>query len=260
MGAKCVDNPEVILQTSIDKGVAKVAKPWLAKWLLGFVGGAMIALGFLADVRVSAAIPASNGSTLIGASAFPIGLIVILLAGGELVTGNMMAVSTAAFAKRLKWTAFWQNLVVITVANVIGAMAVAFFFGHFVGLTATGAFKTAVITMAQGKIQASFWQSLVSGIGCNWFVGLAVWLSFGAKDAAGKVLGIWFPIMIFVATGFQHSIANAFLIPAAIFEGGATWGQFAMNLIPVYLGNIIGGAVFVGGLYYYSYFKSLKSA
>lgn len=251
-------NPEVILQTSIEKGVSKVNKPWLVKWLLGFVGGAMIALGFLADIRVSAAIPASGGSTLIGASVFPIGLIVILLAGGELVTGNMMAVSTAAFAKRLKWPAFWQNLAIITVANVIAAVAVAFFFGHFVGLTHSAVFKTAVITMAQAKIQASFWQSLVSGIGCNWFVGLAVWLSFGAKDAAGKVLGIWFPIMIFVATGFQHSIANAFLIPAAIFEGGATWSQFAMNLVPVYLGNIIGGAIFVGALYYYSYRQALK--
>jgi len=258
MGVYRMSNPEVILQTSIEKGVGKVEKTWLAKWLLGFVGGAMIALGFLADIRVSAAIPASGGSTLIGASVFPIGLIVILLAGGELVTGNMMAVSTAAFAKRLKWAAFWQNLAIITVANVIGAVAVAFFFGHFVGLTHTGVFKTAVITMAQGKIQANFWQSFVSGVGCNWFVGLAVWLSFGAKDAAGKIMGIWFPIMIFVATGFQHSIANAFLIPAAIFEGGATWSQFGMNLLPVYLGNVIGGAVLVGALYYYSYRQALK--
>ncbi|OTE88133.1 formate-nitrite transporter, partial [Escherichia coli] len=82
-----------------------------------------------------------------------------------------------------------------------------------------------------------------SGIGCNWFVGLALWLSYGAKDAAGKVLTIWFPVMIFVAIGFQHSVANCFVIPAAIFEGQATWLEFLSNFIPVYIGNIIGGAI-----------------
>lgn len=110
-----------------------------------------------------------------------------------------------------------------------------------------------MIGIASAKTDASFGSALISGIGCNWLVGLAVWLSFGAKDAAGKILGIWFPIMIFVAVGFQHSIANCFIIPAAIFEGGSTWGLFLQNFIPVYLGNIIGGLIFVAGFYYYSY-------
>ena len=240
---------EEVLVQSINKGTAKTQKTMLAKLILGFLGGALIAIGFLASI------PASLGSvaSLVGAAVFPIGLIIILLAGGELVTGNMMAVSTAMYARQVSVGAFVKNLIVITLANLVGAVCVAFFFGHFVGLTHVGVFRSAVITMAQAKITTPFWQSLVSGIGCNWLVGIAVWLSFAAKDGAGKILGVWFPTMIFVAIGFQHSIANCFLIPAAIFEGGATWGQFIMNLIPVYLGNIIGGAGIVGGFYYLSF-------
>lgn len=244
-----------VVQTTIAKGVGKVHLPLGVKLILGFFGGALIALGFLADVRVAASIPASFGgiATVLGAGVFPLGLVVILLMGGELVTGNMMVVSMATYARKVKVTDFLMNLLIITIMNFIGAVCVAFFFGHFVGLTHTGAFKTAVITMAQSKITAPFWQSFVSGIGCNWLVGIAVWLAFAAKDGAGKILGIWFPIMVFVAIGFQHSIANCFLIPAAIFEGGATWGQFMSNIIPVYLGNIVGGAGIVGGLYYLSF-------
>lgn len=250
-------NPEQILEQSIDKGTKKVQKTILAKLLLGFVGGAMIALGFLADIRVSASISANLSSigALVGAVVFPIGLIVILLAGGELVTGNMMAVSMAMYDRKVSALDYFKNLLVITTGNIIGAICIAFFLGHFVGLTHIGVFRDAVINMATAKVASTFWQSFVSGIGCNWFVGIAVWLSFGAKDGAGKILGIWFPIMIFVAIGLKHSIANAFLIPAAIFEGGLTWIDFIKNIIPVYLGNVVGGAIFVSGIYYLSYRK-----
>lgn len=248
---------EEVLLTSIEKGTSKVHLPLGRKLILGWLGGALIALGFLADVRVAASMPASFGGlgTLAGAGVFPLGLVVILLMGGELVTGNMMVASTAMYARKIKLSDFLMNLLVITLMNFVGAVCVAFFFGHFVGLTHVGAFKTAVITMAQGKITMPFWQSFVSGIGCNWLVGIAVWLAFSAKDGAGKILGIWFPIMVFVAIGFQHSIANCFLIPAAIFEGGATWGDFLTNIVPVYLGNVVGGAGLVGGLYYLSYHR-----
>ncbi|MFD1417855.1 formate/nitrite transporter family protein [Companilactobacillus keshanensis] len=248
-------SPEQILDQSIDKGTKKVKKSILAKLLLGFIGGVMIAMGFLADIRVSASIPTNLASigALIGAAVFPIGLIVILLAGGELVTGNMMAVSAAMYDSKVSVVDYIKNLLVITLGNIIGAICIAYFLGHFVGLTHIGVFRDAVINMATSKVASPFWQSFVSGIGCNWFVGIAVWLSFGAKDGAGKILGIWFPIMIFVAIGLQHSIANAFLLPAAIFEGGLTWFDFIKNIVPVYLGNIVGGSIFVSGLYYLSY-------
>lgn len=248
-------SPNEILKISTEIGVKKTQKALLAKMILGFIGGAMISLGYLAYVRVTASIPSelSSISALIGGSVFPIGLIVILLAGGELVTGNMMAVSVAFFEKKIALSKLIQNWLLITLANFIGAVFVAFFLGHLTGLTHIGAYQQQVISIAQHKIEATFLQAFISGVGCNWFVGLALWLSYGAKDAAGKILGIWFPIMIFVAIGFQHSIANCFIIPAAIFEGVFTWGDFLNNFIPVYLGNIVGGSIFVSGFYYLSY-------
>lgn len=249
--------PEEILQKSINAGVNKLHKTLLAKMILGFIGGAMISLGFLAYVRVTASIPNNLASvkSIVGGAVFPIGLIVILLAGGELATGNMMAVGTSILSKKASLVEYLKNLLVITLFNFIGAIFVAYFFGHVVGLTHAAPYQQQVITMAMGKTGAAFLPAFVSGIGCNWLVGIAVWLSFGAKDAAGKILGIWFPIMIFVAVGFQHSIANCFIIPAAIFEGGSTWGAFLQNFVPVYLGNIVGGLIFVAGFYYFSYTK-----
>ncbi|EOK02421.1 formate/nitrite transporter [Enterococcus faecalis EnGen0340] len=249
--------PDEILSISIENGQKKIRKPLVAKLILGFIGGAMISLGYLAYVRVSASIPADLASVqaLVGAAVFPIGLIVILMAGGELITGNMMAVSTAWFAKKVSFRELLVNWVTITLANMVGALFVAYFFGHYLGLTSSGSYLNQVLSLAEHKVAVTWLQAIISGIGCNWFVGLALWLCYGAKDAAGKLLGIWFPVMIFVAIGFQHSVANAFIIPAAIFEGGVQWGDFFRNFIFVYLGNIIGGAIFVSGFYYLSYRK-----
>lgn len=248
-------SPEEIMEISIDYGIKKVKKPLLTKLLLGFIGGAMISLGYLAYLRVIASVAHELGSlaSLIGASVFPIGLIVILLAGGELVTGNMMAVSIAWFAKKVSFTDLVKNLLLITLANLVGALFVAFVFGHLTGLTTSGVYLEELQAVTQTKLDATFLQKILSGIGCNWFVGLSLWLSYGAKDAAGKILGVWFPVMIFVAIGFQHSVANAFMIPAAIFEGLATWSDFIQNFIPVYLGNVLGGSIFVSAFYYFSY-------
>lgn len=247
--------PEEILEKTIHIGEHKVEKTFLQKAILGFIGGAMISLGYLLYVRIAAAGMESLGhfAAVVGAAAFPIGLIIILLAGGELITGNMMAVSAAFFAEKVSLRDLLKNWLVITFFNVLGSICVAFFFGHIVGLTATGHYLEETIQVAQAKIAASPMQAVISGIGCNWFVGLALWLCYGAKDAAGKIMGIWFPVMTFVAIGFQHSVANAFIIPAAIFEGAATWMDFLRNFVFVYAGNVIGGAVFVSLFYYLVY-------
>lgn len=248
-------SPEEILNATIAIGHHKIEKSFLAKAILGFIGGAMISLGYLLYVRIAASGLETFGafSSILGACAFPIGLIIILMAGGELITGNMMAVSATFFAKKISLKDLLLNWLTITIFNIIGAFFVAFVFGHFLGLTSSGIFKEEVIHVAQAKIAASPLQAFVSGIGCNWFVGLALWLNYGAGDASGKVLGIWFPVMTFVALGFQHSVANAFVIPAAIFEGGANWLQFIQNFTFVYAGNIIGGAVFVSLFYYLAF-------
>ncbi len=248
-------SPEAILETTIHIGEHKIEKTFLARAILGFIGGAMISLGYLLYVRVAASGMEVLGplSSFIGACVFPIGLIVILMAGGELITGNMMAVSAAFFGKKVSGKDLLANWAVITLFNILGALFVAFVFGHFLGLTSSGIYLDETVEVAHAKLAASPLQSFVSGIGCNWFVGLALWLCYGAEDATGKLLGTWFPVMTFVALGFQHSVANAFIIPAAIFEGQATWLDFIQNFVLVYIGNIIGGAGFVSLFYYLSY-------
>lgn len=254
--------PKEIAEYTIESGYKKATSPLLTVLTLGFAAGAFISLGFLLAIRVTASAPAAWGSfaTFIGAAVFPVGLILVLIGGGELLTGNMMAVPLARYAGKITtWQAI-RNLILITLSNFAGAIFVAYFFGHVVGLTETGAFLAKTVDMAEHKVHDTFLQSFVSGIGCNWLVALAVWLSYGAKDIGGKILGIWFPTMAFVAIGFQHVVANMFLIPAAIFAGHLTWGDYFHNFFPVWLGNLVGGAIFVAGIYFMAYLKKTQEA
>jgi formate/nitrite transporter len=194
-------------------------------------------------------------STLIGASVFPIGLILTLLAGGELLTGNMMAVPLAKFAHKISVSKVLKNWTLITVSNFAGAIFIAYVFGHLTGLTETGIFLEKTVSIADHKLEATFLEAFLSGIGCNWLVAAAVWLSYGAEDMAGKIFGIWFPTMTFVAIGFQHVVANMFVIPAAIFAGHFTWLDYLDNFVPVFLGNAVGGTIFVAMAYWFAYQK-----
>jgi formate/nitrite transporter len=253
-------SPQQIAEVTVDAGVRKASLPLRSMIVLGFLAGAFISIGFLLDIRVSADLPKAWGSfgTFLGASVFPLGLVLIVLAGGELLTGNMMAVPLAVFMKRVSAGKLIYNWIIITITNFIGALFVAYFFGHVVGLTETGPFLTKTVAIAQAKVGETFWESLVSAVGCNWLVGLAVWLAYGAEDMSGKILGIWFPIMGFVAIGFQHVVANMFVIPAAIFAGKLGWGDYIMNFIPVFIGNAIGGTVFVAMAYWLAYKNHLE--
>ena len=251
-----MNTSEETLQVVSEAGYKKTKKTLPEKLILGFIGGMFISLGYLLDIRVIASVPAQWASiaNFLGGAVFPVGLICILLAGGELITSNMMAVAVAFFDKKVRFSQLLNNWFWITLANLIGALFVAYFFGHIVGLTETGPYLAKTIHTAEAKVADSFLVAFISGIGCNIFVAVAAWLSFTAKSFSGKVLGIWFPVMGFVAIGFQHVVANMFVIPAAIFAGHLTWFDFIMNMIPVFLGNAVGGAIFIG-LAYYSAFK-----
>lgn len=257
-----VHKPQQIAEITVMNGVKKARNPILTVLILGFLAGAYIAIGFLLDIRVIASAPAEWGSiaNFIGAAVFPIGLILVLLAGGELLTGNMMAVSMARICRRITTGEWLRNLILVTVSNFVGAVFVAYFFGHVVGLTADGPYLAKLVDMAGHKLHDGFLEAFVSGIGCNWLVALAVWLSYGSESMSGKILGIWFPTMAFVAIGFQHVVANMFLIPAAIFEGYYSWGEYFTNFIPVWLGNLTGGAVFVGFMYWLAYLKDAPAS
>lgn len=246
--------PEEIVEETINYGKKKANYPLIKSLILGFQAGAFVALGYLLYIRVTT--PLSGDleglSTIVGASVFPIGLILTLIAGGELLTGNMMAVPMARLARKIRAKQLIYNIALITVSNFVGAVFVAYFFGHVVGLTETGPYLEKMLSIAEHKLDGSFFQMFLSGIGCNWLVALAVWLCYGAHNITGKVMGIWFPTMTFVAIGFQHVVANMFVIPAAIFAGHLTWFDYMQNFVPVFLGNLVGGSIFVAMLYWYA--------
>lgn len=254
-------SPQRIAQLSVEAGARKATLPLRSMLTLGFMGGAYISVGYLLDIRVVADLPEGWGSfgTFLGAAVFPLGLILIVIAGGELLTGNMMAVSIAFFAKKVAVGKLLENWFWITISNFIGAIFVAYVFGHLAGLTETGPYLAKTVSIVEGKLAGDFWGVFFSAIGCNWLVGLAVWLAYGAEDVGGKILAIWFPIMGFVAIGFQHVVANMFVIPAGIFAGYFTWRDFLSNFVPVFLGNAVGGSVFVGWAYWLSYYDYMKS-
>lgn len=254
--------PEAIAKETVEVGVKKALMPLSQTITLGFMAGAFIALGFLLYIRVGAGIPEGWGNvgTIIGAAFFPLGLILTLIAGGELLTGNMMAVPLAWIQHRISLQQWVRNWFWITVSNFLGAIFVAYFFGHILELTETGHYLEKTIKVAAMKLDESFLQAFISGIGCNWLVALAVWLSYGSQDIGGKIIGIWFPTMAFVAIGFQHVVANMFLIPAAIFAGHFTWLDYLRNFVPVFLGNAVGGSLFVGMTYWVAYLRGSKHA
>lgn len=255
-------NPSQIAQLTVTAGVKKATLPIRSQALLGFAAGSFIAIGFLLAIKVSAGVPAAWGgiNNLIGAAVFPLGLILCLAAGGELLTGNMMAVPFAWFARKINLRQWAANWTVITLSNMAGAIFVAYIFGHLAGLTEHGEALSRTVALASSKLEEPFIVAFISGIGCNWLVSLAVWMSYGSKDGAGFAVSVWFPTMAFVALGFQHVVANMFLMPAAIFAGEATWSAFWGNFVPVFLGNAVGGSLFVGGLYAAAYLKHTKGS
>lgn len=248
--------PENIVTTAKHAGIVKTRLPIPRTLILGFLAGAYISFGFLLYIRVTANLSHHLWGSLqglIGASLFPLGLILVVVAGGELVTGNMMAVTIARLSGRITSWDIVKNWSIITISNFIGSLFVVFFFGHVLGLTESGPYLTQTIAVAQSKLNDSFIQAFISGIGANWLVCLGVWLAYAAKDVIGKIIGIWFPIMAFVAIGFQHVVANMFIIPAAILAGSFRWLLYFENFVAVFLGNVIGGAIFVGSFYWFAY-------
>jgi formate/nitrite transporter len=210
------------------------------------------------------------GKALAGAM-FAAGLIMVILAGGELFTGNALMTATL-LNKKITCGAMLRNWVVVYIGNFVGAVLIAYLM-YYSGLFSSGADLLGGMTVkiAAGKCNLAFGKAFVLGVLCNWLVCLAVWMATGADSTIGKIFSIFFPIWVFVTSGFEHSIANMYYIPAGIFAKANTafvaasgvagsalanlsWAGFAVNnLLPVTLGNIVGGAVFVAGVYYMVY-------
>jgi len=261
---------ETVAQTV---GVAKATSPWLTVFVLGILAGAYIGFGGLLSTTVTFDMAAKWGigfSKILGGAAFSVGLMLVVIAGAELFTGNNLMVSSVMM-REITFSTMLKRWGVVFLANFIGSIIVAVLF-YFSGLwkTGDGALGAAAVKIAYNKLALSFSEALWRGIGCNWLVCLAVWMALAARQIIGKIFAIFFPIMAFVAIGFEHSVANMYFIPTGILlMNGAgfssipgvdpnilNWINFLWrNLLPVTMGNIIGGVVFVGMSYWGAYLR-----
>jgi len=266
--------PNTIAETVAQKiGVGKTTSPWLSVLVLGILAGAYIGFGGLLATTVTFDMAGHLGigfSKFMSGAVFSLGLMLVVIAGAELFTGNNLMISSV-MAKEITISRMAERWILVYVANFIGSIILALLF-VLSGLwkTGGGALGAAAVRIAYGKVSLSFVEALFRAIGCNWLVCLAVWMALSARQTIGKIFAIFFPIMGFVAIGFEHSVANMYFIPTGLFlraiagvpgpEGVApevlNWGSFLVrNLLPVTIGNIIGGGLFVGMSYWSAYLR-----
>ncbi len=256
--------PQETSEAAVESGVAKASAPFGKLVVAGFLAGAYIAFGSLLAIAVTSGMdPKLWGTlpTLVFGAVFSLGLILVILAGSDLLTGNMALLPIAAMARRLKPSKIPVNWAVIFVANLLGALFVAYFLAIQTGVIGEAGGPTpGSLTFAklsgiaeQKAITESDVQIFLRAVGCNWLVCLAIWLALAAEDIGGKILGIFFPITAFVAMGFDHVVANMFFLPAAMFAHvpELTWGHVVNNLVFAFVGNAVGAVVFVAGTYWY---------
>lgn len=271
-----MNTPKEIAANYVAIGKGKVNTPVPKMFVLAILAGAFIAFGGVAATTAAVSIESASVGKLVGACIFPGGLAMVLLAGSELFTGNCL-LTIPLLQKEITVTGMLKNWIVVYLGNMVGGFAVAAIcvFGHQASLFGNG-LAASMISTAAGKTAISFGDAFLKGIACNFLVCIAVWISFAAKQVASKIIGLFFPIMIFVVCGFEHSVANMYYIAAGIFAkgneayiasaleagvdvSGLTWGNmFVKNLLPVTLGNIVGGAILVGVAYWFIYLKEEK--
>ena len=236
--------------------------------LLSFLAGAYIAFGGLLAVVASAGMLDAGISIglekFVFGAVFPVGLIMVVLAGSELFTGNVMFMTFGVLDGKATGSGLAKNWILSWIFNFVGALFVAYVLAFMGGVTPTDTTAQAytisskAIAVAEAKVSMPFDVALIKGIGCNWLVCLAVYIANTSDDITGKIVGIWFPIMAFVTIGFEHSVANMFFIPLGMFLGaeGVNWSTILINnLLPVTIGNIIGGAIFVACIYWFTYLR-----
>jgi formate transporter len=270
--------PEIATKVE-EVGVKKVTMGWRNTFALAILAGAFIALGaiFATTVTAGAGDKLTFGVTrFLGGLTFCLGLILVIVAGAELFTGNNLIVMAWA-NQHISTDQVLRNWIIVYAGNFAGALFTAIFMFWTRQYTfGGGAIGLNILNIANGKCNLDFFQALALGVMCNALVCLAVWLCFSARTTTDKILSIIFPITAFVAAGFEHSVANMYFIPIGLLvKAGApltfweaigkttvdyaalTWGNFFIsNLLPVTIGNIIGGSVMVGLVYWFIYIRT----
>ncbi|MDP2796631.1 MAG: formate/nitrite transporter family protein [Methanoregula sp.] len=296
--------PVAIVAKAGDAGKYKVGLPAWNMVLRGFMSGAYIAMGgalatvcstgivYSAAQITAGAVPGGFASAgmaqLILGAVFPVGLIITVLTGAELFTGDAMLAPMAAFIHKISWNQVLNLWLWVYIGNLIGSVVWAYICanGPFVSFDAAGtgtvtAFGMRAMAIACAKVSyvgmMGMWSAFLKGIACNWLVNLAILLGICSDDMVGKFFGIWFPIMAFVSSGFEHSIANMYFIaagmmtlpmatsaqvatlPAASLANLNVVGFWMNNMIIVTLGNIVGALFFVGILYWVAFRKEIAA-
>lgn len=265
-----------VAKNYIGAGKAKGNMPMTQMILLGIMAGAFIAFAGIGSTVAGVSVSAPSLAKLVTACIFPGGLTMCLLTNAELFTGNCL-MSIPLAKKEITVGQLLRNWVVVWLANLLGGIIVAALvvYGHTLSLFDNG-LAVSVLSTAATKCSLSFGDAFFRGICCNILVCIAVWIANAAKDVAGKIVGLFFPIMIFVICGFEHCVANMYYIGAGLFaktipayaqaaqEAGVNidavtaGGFFGGNLLPSTLGNIVGGSICVGLVYYFAYLKNEK--
>ncbi|MHB8063667.1 MAG: formate/nitrite transporter family protein [Ruminiclostridium sp.] len=266
--------PEQIAEQTIENATKKAKTKVSRLLVLAILAGAFIAFASEGSNAAIYNIPwAGVGKALAGAL-FSTGLMLVIVAGGELFTGNTLMVAALA-QKKIRWGGLLKNWATVYAGNFIGAVLIAWFIFKSGQLSfSNGLLGGFTIKMAAYKISLGFSEAFFLGIMCNWLVSLAIWMAYGTKDMAGRLLAIFFPIWLFITSGFEHCVANMYYIPVGIMaKANSDWVKQAIslgaspdkinslnwvnflthNLIPVTLGNIIGGVVFTGMAYWFVY-------
>jgi len=268
-------SPSEICKQVEEASKQKAALPLRCLIILGILAGVYIGFGAELSTMVTYDLTEYLGvgfSKFLAGSVFSVGLMLVVIGGAELFTGNCLMLS-CVMRRNIKAEKLLRNWSTVYLANFAGALLLAVIM-YYSGLWKVGHFGVGAkaLAIANGKVNLSFIEAFCRGICCNWLVCLAVWLAVAGQDIVSKILGIYFPIMAFVASGFEHSIANMYFIPMGLFLKGnlsvvaasgltetlnnLTWSNFLIgNLLPVTLGNIVGGAFFVGGAYHLTYLR-----
>ena len=274
-----MNNPKEIIEANMNGAVNKANLPLARMIILGMMAGMFIALGgAISNTAVHDIANVGLARTLAGVI-FPVGLLMIILVGGELFTGNCLMVM-AAMNKRIKVSGLIRNLVIVYFSNLIGSLIIDVLIFYSGNLDYTGgALGAYTIKVALGKVNITPGNAVVSGILCNFLVCMAILMAGSAKDVIGKIFATWFPIFAFVIGGFEHIVANMFYIPTGILAAtnpdyvakaeelyGITADQLSAldlggllhNFIPVTIGNILGGMIFIGCTLYFIHYGSEK--
>ena len=267
-------SPAEVAELVVGVGQRKAEMSVTNQLILSVMAGAFIAFGAAGSCVAVHTVESAGVAKALAGALFAAGLIMVVVAGGELFTGNSLMLMAMAEGRISPWQLL-RSWIVVYAGNFAGALLTAGLvclsgqWGMSGGLLGASVIKTAV-----GKTALSFQNAFFLGVLCNWLVCLAVWMSFAARDIAGKVLVIFFPIWLFVTSGFEHSVANMYYIPAGILAAAdpalaeraasvglspealanLNWGAMLQaNLLPVTLGNVVGGGVLVALAYWFVY-------